>query len=177
MQFSTFFSFVRRGRLFGRLPSEANTILRKRHGGTDLCLSRPEDCEYAFEVQRIRDAKYSVVTTDFAPGEHEPPWPPISSTLIYGLQDAVVVDNATHGHSDHFFGASVLFGSLPKSALCRGAQCDSSHEGANLPEFVAKFWESRFPNQLPKGLVVPQELRTNAIELEGEKRTTSLHVP
>ena len=63
------------------------------------------------------------------------------------------------------------------SALCRGAQCDSSHEGANLPEFVAKFWESRFPNQLPKGLVVAQELRTNAIELEGEKRTTSLHVP
>jgi hypothetical protein len=25
-----------------------------------------------------------VVTTDFAPGEHERPWPPISSTLIYG---------------------------------------------------------------------------------------------
>jgi hypothetical protein len=32
-----------------------------------------------------------VVTTDFAPGEHERPWPPISSTLIYGLRDAVVV--------------------------------------------------------------------------------------
>jgi len=29
-----------------------------------------------------------VVTTDFAPGEHERPWPPISSTLIYGLRDA-----------------------------------------------------------------------------------------
>src|ERR1700747_665153 len=25
-----------------------------------------------------------VVTTDFAPDEHERPWPPISSTLIYG---------------------------------------------------------------------------------------------
>jgi hypothetical protein len=34
-----------------------------------------------------------VVTTDFAPGEHERPWPPISSTLIYGLRDAVVVDS------------------------------------------------------------------------------------
>src|ERR1700746_1089286 len=31
-----------------------------------------------------------VVTTDFAPGEHERPWPPISSTLIYGSRDAVV---------------------------------------------------------------------------------------
>ena len=45
------------------------------------------------------------------------------------------------------------------------------------PEFVAKFWESRFPNQLPEGLAVAQELRTKAIELEGEKRTTCLHVP
>ena len=34
-----------------------------------------------------------VVTTDFAPGEHERPWPPISSTLIYGSRDAVLVDS------------------------------------------------------------------------------------
>ena len=33
------------------------------------------------------------VTSDFAPGERERPWPPISSTLIYGLRDAVVVDS------------------------------------------------------------------------------------
>src|ERR1700739_3410587 len=32
-----------------------------------------------------------VVTTDFAPDEHERPWPPISSTLIYGSRDAVGV--------------------------------------------------------------------------------------
>ena len=32
-----------------------------------------------------------VVTTDFTPGEHERPGPPISSTSIYGLQDAVLV--------------------------------------------------------------------------------------
>ncbi len=56
-------------------------------------------------------------------------------------------------------------------------------------EFVAKFWESRFPNQLPKRLVVAQELKTNMIELEGERLmvmplgftdtagTTCLHVP
>ena len=70
-----------------------------------------------------------VVTNDFAPREHERPWPPISSTLIYGSRDAVLVDSfitqeqaraqadwvastgknltaiyATHGHGDHFFG-------------------------------------------------------------------------
>jgi hypothetical protein len=33
-----------------------------------------------------------VVTSDLAPGEKERPWPPISSTLIYGERDAVLVD-------------------------------------------------------------------------------------
>ena len=72
-----------------------------------------------------------VVAPDIAPGEHDRPWPPISSTLIYGLRDAVLVDSfitleqalaqadwiastgkhlttiyATHGHGDHFFGVS-----------------------------------------------------------------------
>jgi len=85
-----------------------------------------------------------VVTTDFAPGEHERPWPPISSTLIYGSRDAVVVDSfisleqaqaqadwiastgknlttiyATHGHGDHFFGASVLLERFPKAHCIR----------------------------------------------------------
>ncbi len=71
-----------------------------------------------------------VITSDFAPSEKERPWPPISSTLIYGERDAVLVDAfitveqsralanwvaasgknlttiyATHGHGDHFFGA------------------------------------------------------------------------
>jgi len=75
-----------------------------------------------------------VVRTDFAPGERERPWPPISSTLIYGSRDAVLVDSfitqeqartqadwiastgknlttiyATHGHGGHFFGASVVW--------------------------------------------------------------------
>src|SRR5258708_4898140 len=81
-----------------------------------------------------------VVTSDFAPGEHERPWPPTSSTLIYGSRDAVVVDSfitveqaraqadwiastgknlttiyATHGHGDHFFGASVLLERFPNA--------------------------------------------------------------
>jgi glyoxylase-like metal-dependent hydrolase (beta-lactamase superfamily II) len=81
-----------------------------------------------------------VVTTDFAPGEQERPWPPTSSTLIYGSRDAVVVDSfitleqaraqadwigstgknlttiyATHGHGDHFFGASVLLERFPNA--------------------------------------------------------------
>jgi glyoxylase-like metal-dependent hydrolase (beta-lactamase superfamily II) len=155
-----------------------------------------------------------VVTTDFAPGEQERPWPPISSTLIYGSRDAVVVDSfisleqaraqadwigstgknlttiyATHGHGDHFFGASVLLERFPNARLLAASGAIQVMKEQTSPEFVAKFWESRFPNQLPKRLVVAQELTTNVIELEGEKLmvmplgftdtagTTCLHVP
>jgi glyoxylase-like metal-dependent hydrolase (beta-lactamase superfamily II) len=155
-----------------------------------------------------------VVTTDFAPGEQERPWPPISSTLIYGSRDAVVVDSfitleqaraqadwigstgknlttiyATHGHGDHFFGASVLLERFPNARFVAASSAIQVMKEQTSPEFVAKFWESRFPNQLPKRLVVAQELSTNVIELEGEKLmvmplgftdtagTTCLHVP
>jgi glyoxylase-like metal-dependent hydrolase (beta-lactamase superfamily II) len=155
-----------------------------------------------------------VVTTDFAPGEHERPWPPISSTLIYGARDAVLVDSfitveqaraqadwiastgknlttiyATHGHGDHFFGASVLLDRFPKARFVATRSAIQVMKEQVSPEYVAKFWESRFPNQLPKRLVIAEELRTNVFELEGESLwavplrftdtagTTCLHVP
>ena len=155
-----------------------------------------------------------VVTTDFAPGEHERPWPPISSTLIYGSRDAVVVDSfitqeqarsqadwiaatgknlttiyATHGHGDHFFGASVLLERFPKARFVAAPSAIQVMKEQTAPEFLSKFWESRFPNQLPKRLVIAQELGSSVIELEGENLfvvplrftdtagTTCLHVP
>jgi len=155
-----------------------------------------------------------VVTTDFAPGEHERPWPPISSTLIYGVRDAVLVDSfitvqqaraqadwiaakgknlttiyATHGHGDHFFGASVLLDCFPKARFIAAPSAIQVMKEQVLPEYVAKFWESRFPNQLPERLVIAKELKTNILELEGERLlivplkftdtagTTCLHVP
>jgi len=133
-----------------------------------------------------------VVTNDFAPGEHERPWPPISSTLIYGSRDAVLVDSfitqeqaraqadwiastgknlttiyATHGHGDHFFGASVLLDRFPKARFVAAPSAIQVMKEQVAPEYVAKFWESRFPNQLPKRLVIAEELRTNVLELEG----------
>jgi WD40 repeat protein len=74
-----------------------------------------------------------VATLDLPPGREQRLWSPISATLIYGERDAVLVDAlltvaqahalgewveahgkhlttiyATHGHGDHFFGASTL---------------------------------------------------------------------
>jgi glyoxylase-like metal-dependent hydrolase (beta-lactamase superfamily II) len=155
-----------------------------------------------------------VVTNDFAPGEHERPWPPISSTLIYGSRDAVVVDSfitdqqtraqadwiastgknlttiyATHGHGDHFFGASVLLERFPKARFVAAPSAVEVMKQQVSPDYVAKFWESRFPNQLPKRLVIADELKTDVIDCEGEQLvivplkftdtagTTCLHVP
>src|ERR1700751_5959398 len=78
------------------------------------------------------------ITSDLPPGEKQRPWPPISSTLISGEQDAVLVDTpitveqaralanlvaargknlttiyTTHGHGDHFFGASTVLERFP----------------------------------------------------------------
>ena len=63
-------------------------------------MSRPNSA-YLVETNPSTHLKWStfvtpsipVVTTDFAPGEQERPWPPTSSTLIYGLRDAVLVDS------------------------------------------------------------------------------------
>jgi glyoxylase-like metal-dependent hydrolase (beta-lactamase superfamily II) len=155
-----------------------------------------------------------VVAPDIAPGEHERPWPPISSTLIYGVRDAVLVDSfitveqaraqadwiastgknlttiyATHGHGDHFFGASVLLERFPNARFVAVPSAIQIMKEQLSPDVVASFWEPRFPNQLPKRLLAAQELRTDVIELEGEKLmvtplgftdsagTTCLHVP
>src|ERR1700738_2927367 len=78
------------------------------------------------------------ITSDLPPGEIHRPWPPISSTLISGERDAVLVDTpitveqaralanwvaasgknlttiyATHGHGDHFFGARSVLERFP----------------------------------------------------------------
>jgi glyoxylase-like metal-dependent hydrolase (beta-lactamase superfamily II) len=155
-----------------------------------------------------------VVTNDFAPGEHERPWPPIASTLIYGLRDAVVVDSfitveqaraqadwiastgknlttiyATHGHGDHFFGASVLLERFPKARFVAAPSAIPVMKEQTAPDFVQKFWESRFPGQLPKRLLIAEELSTSVLKLEEENLavvplaftdtagTTCLHAP
>src|ERR1700758_5396424 len=78
-------------------------------------------------------AQIPVVTNNLPPGASEMKWSPISSTLISGKRDAVLVDTAitvdqnrqlvdwiahsgknltaiyaTHGHADHFFGVSTV---------------------------------------------------------------------
>jgi len=88
-----------------------------------------------------------------------------------------------------FFGASVLLNRSPKAKFVATPSAIRVMKEQASPEFVARFWETRFPNQLPKRFVIAEELPTNVIELEGEQLfvipfsftdtagTTCLHIP
>src|SRR6202034_770458 len=85
-------------------------------------------------------AQIPVLTSDLPPGASEMKWSPISSTLISGKRDAVLVDTAitveqnqklaegiaasgknltaiyaTHGHGDHFFGVNTTRKKFPNA--------------------------------------------------------------
>jgi glyoxylase-like metal-dependent hydrolase (beta-lactamase superfamily II) len=154
------------------------------------------------------------IAIDLAPGEKERPWPPISSTLISGERDAVLVDApitveqsralanwiaargknltiiyATHGHGDHFFGASTVLERFPGARFVARPEVIKVMRQQASPESLATFWNPRFPGQISSQLAIAEELAGNVIKLEGHDlvsvplgftdtaSTTCLHVP
>jgi glyoxylase-like metal-dependent hydrolase (beta-lactamase superfamily II) len=154
------------------------------------------------------------MTSDLPPGEKQRPWPPISSTLVYGERDAVLVDTpitveqaraladwvaahgknlttiyATHGHGDHFFGASTVLERFPGARFVARPEVIQIMRQQASPESLATFWNPRFPDQISSQLAIAEELAGNAIDLEGHDlvsvplgftdtaNTTCLHVP
>src|SRR6201998_4468158 len=90
------------------------------------------------------------VTSDLPPGLTEMKWSPISSTLISGERDAVLVDTfitmeqnralaewvvasgknlttiyATHGHGDHFFGVNTIQHRFPDARFIASREASS----------------------------------------------------
>jgi glyoxylase-like metal-dependent hydrolase (beta-lactamase superfamily II) len=133
-----------------------------------------------------------VITSELAPGEKERPWPPISSTLIYGERDAVLVDAfitveqsralakwvaasgknltticATHGHGDHFLGVSTVLERFPDARFVARPDVVAIMRQQASPESLATFWNPRFPGQISSHLVIAQELTEDVIDLEG----------
>ena len=132
------------------------------------------------------------ITSDLPPGEKERPWPPISSTLISGERDAVLVDTpitveqaralanwvvasgknlttiyATHGHGDHFFGTSTVLERFPGARFVARSETIKLMRKQASPESLAKFWNPRFPGQISSRLAIAEELSGNVIHLEG----------
>jgi glyoxylase-like metal-dependent hydrolase (beta-lactamase superfamily II) len=132
------------------------------------------------------------IAIDLAPGEKERPWPPISSTLISGKRDAVLVDTpitieqaralanwiaasgknlttvyATHGHGDHFFGTSTVLERFPRARFVARPEVIKVMRQQASPESLATFWNPRFPGQISSQLVIAEELSGDIITLEG----------
>jgi glyoxylase-like metal-dependent hydrolase (beta-lactamase superfamily II) len=118
-------------------------------------------------------------------------WSPITSTLIMGRRDAVLVDPPlttaqaedvgdwiatsgrqlrqiyiTHGHGDHWFGAIPLLQRFPSVTVLATEGTAKMMAAQNDPKFRVEFWDRVFPGQLPSG-----ELDVSAVdegfELEG----------
>ena len=151
---------------------------------------------------------------DLPPGKEQWMWVPTSATLIYGERDAVLVDAfltveqahaavewiaasgknlttiyITHGHGDHFFGLGALLDRFPNAKAVATPNVLKVMRQQMSPEFVASFWNARYPGQIPEHLVLAEELKGNVIDLEGRDlvvvevghtdtdHTTCLHVP
>jgi len=139
-------------------------------------------------------AQIPVVTSDLPPGASEMKWSPISSTLISGKRDAVLVDTAitidqnqkivdwivesgknltaiyaTHGHGDHFFGVKTIQTKFPKAKFVATREAIAvMRKQASVP-VVDSYWKPPFPGQIDSTLVIADELKGNVLELEGEQ--------
>src|SRR5260370_11942909 len=139
-------------------------------------------------------AQIPAVTTDFAPGTSGMKWSPISSTLISGKRDAVLVDTAitidqnqklvdwiaasgknlttiysTHRHGDHFFGVNTIQKKFPNARFMATREVIAVMQKQASAPVVNGYWKPRFPGQIDSTLVVADELKGGVIDLEGEQ--------
>jgi glyoxylase-like metal-dependent hydrolase (beta-lactamase superfamily II) len=118
----------------------------------------------------------------------------MASTLIYGMRDAILVDAfmtvkqataladwvaskgknltaiyITHGHGDHWFGVSTVLERFRNAAAVATPNTVRRMRQHASPEFLEKIWMAAFPDQIPDKLVIAEELKGNAIDLEGHE--------
>jgi glyoxylase-like metal-dependent hydrolase (beta-lactamase superfamily II) len=131
-------------------------------------------------------------TSDLPPGMKQAMFPAMASTLIYGKQDAVLVDSfmtvkqaddlvdwiaasgknlttiyITHGHGDHWFGIGALLERFPNArAVATHDVVEVMRQHAS-PEILGKVWKACFPGQIPDRLVIAEELKGSIVDLEG----------
>lgn len=119
-------------------------------------------------------------------------WSPITSTLIMGRRDAVLVDPPlttmqaaevgdwieasgrelrqiylTHGHGDHWFGAIPLRQRFPGVNVLATQGTAELMRAQNDPQFRADFWDRVFPGQVPAGELEVTVVEERGFELDG----------
>jgi glyoxylase-like metal-dependent hydrolase (beta-lactamase superfamily II) len=131
---------------------------------------------------------------DVPPGKESLQWVANSATLIYGEQDAVLVDTfltveqsngladaivasgktvkaiyVTHAHGDHFFGIKVLQDRFPGAKALAAPAVVARMKLQITPEKLNGRWRKLFPNQIPDVISIADPLQGDEIELEGNK--------
>src|SRR5258708_39321114 len=147
------------------------------------------NCPLKWEV--FVSSQIPAVTTDLPPGMTEMKWSPISSTLISGERDAVLVDTfitveqnrelaewveasgknlttiyATHGHGDHFFGVNTIQSRFSKALFVASRDAISLMRAQLSAPVLEAFWQSRFPGQIDVTLPIAEDLAGAVIEFE-----------
>ena len=152
-------------------------------------------------AQAGRGLEYKVFTAtrqglnrDVPPGKEDLMWVANSATLIYGKQDAVLVDTfltieqattladyikgtgkrltaiyITHAHGDHFLGLRVLLDKFPQAKAFATSEVAAGMRQAATPEKLNARWRKLFPGQIPDGVAFADPLDGDTIELEGNR--------
>ena len=132
------------------------------------------------------------LSRDLPPGKEELTWVANSSTLIYGANDAVLVDTfltieqsqklvdwvaasrknlkaiyVTHGHGDHFFGLAPLLARFPEAKAVATPEIVKAMREHLSPAWIDNFWRRLFPGEIPDRLLVAEPLEDDGLELEG----------
>jgi glyoxylase-like metal-dependent hydrolase (beta-lactamase superfamily II) len=129
-------------------------------------------------------------------GGLQPFWSPMSSTLIAGKREAVLVDALltfnqadaladwaeahgrrvtailiTHGHSDHWLGLTRLLERFPDArGLATGKVLERARfEATN--EGLQEYWHGRFPGEVPSSPVLPGLLEEGAARTPSDRPT------
>jgi glyoxylase-like metal-dependent hydrolase (beta-lactamase superfamily II) len=135
-----------------------------------------------------------ITTNDLPPTMTQAMFQAIAATLIYGKQDAVLVDAymtvkqtdaladwvtasgknlktiyITHGHGDHWFGIGALLERFPNAKAVATPNVVSVMRQHASPAILERVWKASFPGQIPDRLVMAEELKGNVIDLEGHE--------
>ena len=136
----------------------------------------------------------ATVNDDLPPGETARMWSPTSSILVHGERDAILVDTpvttaqataladwveesgknlttiySTHGHGDHFFGNGILLKRFPRARAVATPKVIEIMRRQMSPQVMAGLWNKRFPGLIPKNIVLPEQLESDTLYLEGNE--------
>ena len=149
----------------------------------------------------MTELRYEVLVSDGVPRNRSQRLPdggpivssPLSTTLIYGQRDAVLVDApftrdqvrlvgdwversgtrlthiyATHGHGDHWFGTDLLMNRFP-DAVPYATEGTIRLMRSQAADGRAELWDRDFPGLIPDSPVVYQRVPADGFELEGDR--------